>query len=124
MLTVAQKQERILLITTLLAVSFIHISIALSQVLLGIGIGMTLVYRKKLEFPRIWVPLVVFVGLTLLSLLMSPDPRHGWPQLRKFFVFLLIPLVYGVLSRCFLRVYYLLIGWTITATASGIWGLV
>jgi O-antigen ligase len=124
MLTAAQKQERILLVTTLLAVSFIHVSIAVSQVLLGIGIGITLAYRRKLEFPRIWIPLAAFFGLTLLSLLLSPDPRHGWPQIRKFFVFLLIPLVYGVFTRCFSRVYYLGIGWGIAATASGVWGLV
>jgi O-antigen ligase len=124
MLTAAQKQERILLVTTLLAVSFIHVSIAVSQVLLGIGIGITLAYRRKLEFPRIWIPLAVFFGLTLLSLLLSPDPRHGWPQIRKFFVFLLIPLVYGVFTRSFSRVYYLVIGWAIAATASGVWGLV
>jgi putative inorganic carbon (hco3(-)) transporter len=39
-------------------------------------------------------------------------------------VFLFIPLIYHVFSRQLPRVYYLMIGWAVTATASGVWGLV
>ena len=39
-------------------------------------------------------------------------------------MFKLIPLLYGVFSRHLGKVNYLVAGWAITATASGIWGLV
>jgi O-antigen ligase len=124
MVFTGEKLDRVLLVVTVLAVALIHVSIAASQVLLGIGIGTMLVCRRRLPFPRIWLPLLVFFLLTLTSLLLSPDPWGGRAQIRKFFVFLLIPLVYGVFRRRFSTVYYVLVGWAVAATASGIWGLV
>jgi O-antigen ligase len=124
MVFAAERVDRVLLIVTVLAVALIHVSIAASQVLLGIGIGLMLVFRRRLPFPRMWVPLLVFFLLTLASLLTSPDPWGGRAQIRKFFVFLLIPLVYGVFRRKFSNVYYVLAGWAVAATASGLWGLV
>jgi O-antigen ligase len=118
------RQELALLIVAVLSAALIHISIAASQLLLGAGIGLMLVFRKPLRFPRIWIPLAVFFALTFVSLLLSPDPRGGWPQIRKFYVFLLIPLLYEVFSFHLVKAYYLIAGWAIAATASGIWGLV
>src|SRR6476661_6880576 len=124
MVSTADKADRGLLIVAVLAAALIHVSIAASQTLLGVGIGLMLVFRKRFSFPRIWLPLSIFFVLTLISLLISPDPWGGRAQIRKFFVFLLIPLVYGVFHRQFSKVYYVLAGWAIAATASGIWGLV
>jgi O-antigen ligase len=118
------RQERALLIVAVLSAALIHVSIAASQSLLGVGIGLMLIFRRPLAFPRIWIPLAVFFALTFVSLLLSVDPWGGRPQIRKFYVFLLIPLLYGVFSRRLGKVYYLIAGWAITATASGIWGLV
>ena len=117
------QQDRWLLIVAILAASLIHVSIAASQLCLGLGIGLMLVFRKRMEFPRIWAPLAVFFLLTLISLLVSPDPWGGRAQIRKFFVFLFIPLIYYVFSRRLSSAYYLIIGWALTATASGFWGL-
>lgn len=124
MLLNSAQQDRWLLILAILAASLIHVSIAASQLCLGLGIGLTLVFRRRLVFPRIWIPLAVFFLLTLISLLLSPDPWGGRPQIRKFFVFLFIPLIYDVFSRHFSRVYYLMVGWAVTAGASATWGLV
>jgi putative inorganic carbon (hco3(-)) transporter len=124
MVSVSEKQQRALLITAVLAAALIHVSIAVSQSVLGVGIGLMLVFRKRFEFTRIWLPLAIFFVLTLISLLLSPDPWGGHAQIRKFYVFLLIPLLYGVFSRQFPKVYYVMLGWTITATASGVWGLI
>jgi putative inorganic carbon (hco3(-)) transporter len=118
------KADRALLIIAVLAAALIHVSIAASQTLLGIGIGLMLILRRRFSFPRIWLPLSIFFVLTLTSLLLSPDPWGGRAQIRKFFVFLLIPLMYGVFNRQFSKVYYVLAGWAMTATASGVWGLV
>ncbi len=124
MLSVSEKQDRFLLIVAIAAASLIHVSIAVSQTLLGVGVGLMLVFRRRFEFPRIWLPLLVFFLLTLISLLHSADPWGGRPQIRKFYVFLLIPLIYGVFSVQFSKMIYVVAGWAVTATASGLWGLV
>jgi O-antigen ligase len=117
-------QERSLLYVAIAAAALIHVSIAASQILLGLGILLLLIFRRKLEFPRIWLPLALFFAWTILADLFSPDPWGGRAQIRKFFVFLFIPLIYGVFRYQFSKVYYLVAAWTATATASGVWGLV
>src|SRR3954451_4121976 len=115
-----ENQDRILLAIAIAAAALIQVSIAASQTLLGAGILLLLVFRHKLEFPRIWIPLVLFFLWTALADVLSPDPWGGRAQLRKFFVFLFIPLVYSVFVRQFSKVYYLSVAWAITSSASGL----
>lgn len=117
-------QNRILMTVAIGAAGLIHVSIAASQILLGAGIVLLLVFRHKLEFPRIWIPLAALFVWTVLADVLSPDPLGGWAQIKKFFVFLFIPLVYGVFVRQFPKVFYLVMAWAIAATASGAWALV
>jgi len=124
MLASRSIQERSLLYVAVAAAALIHVSIAASQISLGLGILLLLVFRHKLEFPRIWIPLALFFGWTILADLFSPDPWGGRAQIRKFFVFLFIPLIYGVFRYQFSKAYYLVVAWTAAATASGFWGLV
>lgn len=44
-----------------------------------------------------WLPLVVFAAGTILSLLLSPDPWFGRPQIRKFYLFLILPCVFSLI---------------------------
>jgi len=118
----ADREWQLVAVATL-AATLIHISISASQILLGLGILMLLLYRKKLEFPLFWPRLAAFFLLTLISVLLSPDPWGGRPQIRKFFVFLFIPLIFQVFSIHFDKAFYLIAGWVIAATASGLWGL-
>jgi putative inorganic carbon (hco3(-)) transporter len=118
-----ETQERLLLTVAIAAAGLIHISIAASQIMLGLGILLLLVFRHKLEFPRIWIPLAIFFFWTILADLVSPDPWGGRAQIRKFFVFLFIPLVYGVFVRQFSKSFYLIVAWAVAATASGLWSL-
>jgi len=117
-------QDRVLLIVAVAAAGLIHISIAASQVMLGLGILLLLLFRRNLPFPRIWLPLLLFFLWTVLADMLSPDPWGGRAQVRKFFVFLFIPLMYGVFREQFQRVYYVMVAWAVAATASGAWGLV
>lgn len=117
-------KRRVLFIVAVLAAGFIHISIAASQALLGLGIVLMLLFRQRLPFPRIWIPLVLFFFWTVLADVLSPDPWGGRAQIRKFFVFLFIPLMYGVFREQFRNVYYVMVAWAVAATASGAWGLV
>jgi O-antigen ligase len=119
-----KAQDQILLVIAIASASCVHISIAISQILLGVGIALLLVFRHRLQFPRIWIPLVCCLSWTIAADLLCPDPWKGRAQIRKFFVFLFIPLIYGVFSTQLSKVRYLLIGWMSAATASGAWGLV
>ncbi len=116
-------QNRILLGVAIASAALIHVSIAASQILLGVGIVLLFVFRRKLEFPRIWIPLVAFFIWTVLADVLSPDPWGGRAQIRKFFVFLFIPLIYGVFARQFEKVFWLMAVWAAVATASGIFAL-
>lgn len=120
----AERHDRILILVATAAATLIYVSIAASQILLGLGIVLLLLFRRKLEFPRIWPALAVFFLLTLISVFLSPDPWGGHPQIKKFFVFLFIPLLYGVFRRHFDKVYYLIAGLTAAATASALWSSV
>lgn len=105
------------------AAGLIHVSIAASQIFLGIGLVLLLLFRQKMNFPRIWIPLAAFFLWTALADVLSPDPWGGRAQLKKFFVFFFIPLLYSVFATQFSKTYYMMVAWTATATASGLWGL-
>lgn len=119
-----ERQQQILVGVAVAAAALIHVSIAASQIFLGIGIALLLIWRRRLEFPRIWIPLLALFVWTIIADAVSPDPLGGWPQIKKFFDFLFIPLIYGVFVRDFAKVFYVVAGWAITATCSGAWALV
>ena len=119
-----QRQDRLLLVVAIAAAALIHVSIAASQIMLGVGLLLLLIFRQKWEFPRIWIPLAAFFLWTALADVLSPDPWGGRAQIKKFFVFLFIPLIYGVFVRQFSKVFCLMAAWTAAATASGAWALV
>src|SRR3982751_3003008 len=61
-----------------------------------------------MRWPRIRLPLALFLCGTVISLLLSDDPAAGLPQIRKFYVFFELLIVFsllGSLSR--LRLLYL-----------------
>jgi O-antigen ligase len=72
------------------------VSIAASQILLGIAIVAFLLSRQPLRIPRAGIALGLFLLGTLISLAASPDPRAGWPQVRKLYVYLMFPLACSV----------------------------
>jgi O-antigen ligase len=119
-----QVQDRILLGLAIAAAGCIQISIAASQILLGLGTLLQLLFRQKLRFPRIWVPLASLFLWTALADVVSPDPWLGRAQIKKFFVFLFIPLIYGVFAEQFSKVFYLMMAWAAAATASGLLAII
>src|SRR3954464_12086677 len=117
-----ETQNRVLIGVTTAAAGFIHISISVSQFFLGVGLLLILIFRRRLQFPRVWIPLAAFFVWTVLADLVCPDPWTGRAQIKKLVLFLFIPLVYTVFVRQFEKTYYLLIGWAASATASAVWG--
>lgn len=78
------------------AVSIVF-SIAVSQIFLALAVAALLLSGDSLRLPRIWLPLGLFMAVTLVSLFASGDPRAGLPQIRKFYVFLELLVVFSAL---------------------------
>src|ERR1700682_1340252 len=73
-------------------------SIAISQILLALAFAALLASGEKLRLPRIKWPLTLFMLVPLISLVFSADPiAAGLPQVRKFFVFLELLVVFSLL---------------------------
>jgi putative inorganic carbon (HCO3(-)) transporter len=69
-------------------------SIAISQTLLGLGLAVLLFNRRKVEVPRLFVPIACFAVWTLVSLALSQDPVAGLPQIKKFYIFFIVIAAY------------------------------
>jgi putative inorganic carbon (hco3(-)) transporter len=77
------------------AAASILFSIAVSQILLGVSMLALFVSRKRLRFPPIGLPLALFFTATVIADLLSGDPLKGVPQIRKFFVFGIILVLFN-----------------------------
>jgi putative inorganic carbon (HCO3(-)) transporter len=100
------------------AVSIVF-SIALSQILLGLALVTVLASGRRLQFPPIKLPLALFFVITVLAVLMSPDPYGGLPQIRKFFVFGIVLVVFNTFNSL-QHIRSLLLGWTGVALLSAV----
>ena len=123
MLPRREKQDQLLLWVALAAAGFIPVSIAAAQILLGLGLVLLLVFRQQMAFPRIWIPLAALFLWTAVADVVSPDPWLGRAQIKKFFVFFFIPLIYTVFRERFTKVFYLVAIWTAAASASALLAL-
>jgi putative inorganic carbon (hco3(-)) transporter len=73
----------------------ILLSIAVSQILLALALAALLLSGLPLRWPRIAIPLALFLGWTLVALAFSPDPGFGIPTVRKMVVYLMLLIVYS-----------------------------
>jgi O-antigen ligase len=94
-------------------------SIAVSQTLMGIAFAVLLFSDLPLRLPPIKLPLGLFMIGTVISLLASVDPRSGTPQIRKFFVFLILLLISSTFRRT-VEVRGIVLGWSLVATLSAL----
>src|SRR5579862_1604265 len=114
----ADKFDRILYWLAFGAAVSILFSIAVSQILLGAGIFALLISRRRLRFPPILLPLCLFFASTVLADLLSGDASRGIPQIRKFFVFGIVLLLFNTF-RGLPQIRNLLMAWTACATLTG-----
>ena len=98
-------------------------SIAVSHILLGAALLTLLISRERPSFPPVGIPLALFFGWTVLSLAISPDPMLGLSQLKKFYVYAVLLVVYTTF-RGAEDVRRVAVAWALIATASGAWGFV
>ncbi|MBZ5595934.1 MAG: O-antigen ligase family protein [Acidobacteriia bacterium] len=98
-------------------------SIAISQILLGLAIAALLLSGAKLRLPPVWTPLGLFLLGTLISLLLADHPAAGLPQIRKFYVFCMLPVVFSTI-RDQISIRRLFLCWGATGAATAVWGMV
>jgi len=116
-----RRQDVALYLTAAASVSAL-ISIAASEVLLAVAIVAMIVTRERWRIPPIWLPLVLFIAGTFLSLAVNGHYEQGWPQIRKFFVYSLLFLVASTF-RTAAQIRTLALAWTVAAAASAAWAL-
>lgn len=87
--------KRLSLWLALASAATILLSIAVSQILLALALGVLLVSGLPLRWPRIAIPLGCFLLWTLVALAASPDPASGLAQVRKMLVFTMLLIVYS-----------------------------
>jgi putative inorganic carbon (HCO3(-)) transporter len=101
----------------------ILLSIAISQILLALALGVLLLSGLPLRWPRISIPLGLFLGWMLVALAFSPDPGYGLPQVRKMLVFAMLLIVYSSV-RTLREASWLMYGWIGVGTFTAGQGLV
>ena len=94
-------------------------SIAASHILLALAFAALLISSERLRLPPIKLPLVLFVAGTVVSWLVSGHIHDGVPQIRKFFVFLVLLLIYSTFRKIS-EIRALVLIWAGVATLSAV----
>ena len=114
--------SRVALVCAASSTVAILISIAASQILLGLALLALLASRTRLRLPPIWLPLALFMAATVLSLAFSGSPATGLPQIRKFYVYLTLLVVFSTIRQVS-HARVLVLCWAAVAAASGAFGV-
>lgn len=90
--------ERAALVVVLLFTAALPVSIAASQILLtlaiGLWLGILVVNRERPRAPRFFLPLLAYALLTLLSVAASLDPAASLADSKEVLLFLVVPVIY------------------------------
>jgi putative inorganic carbon (hco3(-)) transporter len=98
------------------------VSIRVFEILMAAALIALVVARRRWRFPPVWLPLSLFVSGTLVSLFVSGHIREGLPQVRKFYVYLMLFLVTSAL-RTVSEIRWTAFGLALAATLSSAWAL-
>ena len=66
------------------------------------------------------LPILLFMAGTVISLLLDDDPSLGVKQLKKFFVFLMLIVVYNTFRKLE-ELRWMAVLWGATATVQALW---
>lgn len=101
----------------------ILLGVAVSQNLLALALCTLLLSGLPLRWPRIAFPLALFLLWTLVALAFSPDPRSGLAQIRKFYVFTTMLIVFSNVTTLY-RAKWLTLAWMAVGTFTAGRGIV
>lgn len=99
------------------------LSIAISTILLALALSALLLSGLPLRWPRIAIPLGLFLAWTLVALAFSPDPPFGLPSVRKMVIYLTLLIVYSSV-RTLQEAKWLTLAWMAVGTVTAGRGLV
>ena len=98
------------------------VSIRAFEILMALAFVALIMTRRQWRIPPVWIPLALFMLGTLVSLAASGHPREGLPQVRKFYVYLMLFLVTSAFETA-RQIRWVAIGWTLAAALSSLWAL-
>ena len=98
-------------------------SIAVSQSLLALALAALLISGRTLRFPPLRTPLAFFFLITLAAVVASGHPQAGLPQIRKFYVFAILLVIYSTFETVG-QVQTLILSWAGIGFLSALRGLV
>ena len=90
-------------------------SIAISQILLGGALLAMIMGRVPLRFPRITLPLALFLVGTLIAFAFSEIPSAGLSQIKHMFIYLTLPVLFTSLRTTRRATWYFMAVVAITA---------
>jgi putative inorganic carbon (HCO3(-)) transporter len=98
------------------------VSITAFEILMALALVAQVALKRPWSFPPIWRPLALFMLGTVVSLAASGHMREGLPQIRKFYVYLLLFLAASVFENV-AQIRMVTVLWSIAAACSAAWGL-
>jgi O-antigen ligase len=109
---------------TFAAAASIVLSIAAFNILMALALAALLFSGEPIRLPPIKLPLGIFLLLTVAAWIFSPDPwMNGMPQIRKFWVFCILLLVFSTL-RGLSVLRWLFLAWAGLASIAALRGFV
>jgi O-antigen ligase len=99
------------------------VSIAASQILLGLALASLIATGRKPKWLPIYPALITWCALTIISDLASGHARAGFPQIKKFYVYLMLVAV-STAFRKVSEIRILAFVWSAAAALSASWSLV
>ncbi len=97
------------------------VSIVGAEIFLGLALVALLASGRKLRWPPVTIPVVLWIGWTLVSLAASGHAASGFPQVKKFIWFPLLLVIYSSI-RSVREIRMIALGWAAAATLSSLWG--
>jgi O-antigen ligase len=116
------RREEVPVFLAGLAAVLTPVSIAAFEILIGLATVALLVSRARWRIPPVLVPLGIFFGWTVISLAAHSSWHLGYPQIKKFYIFLLLFLV-TTAFRSVHQVRWIAWGWALAASLSALWGM-
>jgi O-antigen ligase len=98
------------------------VSIRAFEILMAAALLALIFARRRWRIPPIWLPLSIFLTGTLVSLVASGHIREGLPQVRKFYVYLMLFLVTSAFDSV-RQVRWVALGMAFAAALSSLWAL-
>ncbi|HUQ93517.1 MAG TPA: O-antigen ligase family protein [Bryobacteraceae bacterium] len=105
--------------TAFASAAAILFSIAVSNILMALSLAALLLSGDKLRMPPIKLPLALFLLGTVLSLALSDSPWDGRVQIRKFWVFLILLVIYSTFRNA-RQVRWLFLTFAVLGTGSAL----